>query len=134
MILIIDNYDSFTWNLYKLIGCLGFEATVKKHDEITVKDIRRMRPEKIIISPGPKKPEDAGISMEVVRELHQHTPILGVCLVHQCIGRVFGVDVIYARKVMHGKTSPIHHDGGGMFEGVKNPLTVARYHSLALSA
>lgn len=132
MILLIDNYDSFTYNLYQLIGSLGFNVVVKKHDEITLKEIKELKPEKIIISPGPKRPEDAGISMNVIKNFYKTTPILGVCLGHQCIGQLFGVKVIHAKEVLHGKTSQVHHDGNGIFEGVKNPFAVARYHSLAI--
>jgi anthranilate synthase/aminodeoxychorismate synthase-like glutamine amidotransferase len=132
MILLIDNYDSFTYNLYQLIGSLGFDVIVKKHDEITVEDVRVLRPEKIVISPGPKRPEDSGISMDVISHFYKTVPILGVCLGHQCIGQLFGVKVIHAKEVLHGKTSEISHDGKGIFEGIKNPFSVARYHSLAI--
>ncbi len=132
MILLIDNYDSFTYNLYQLIGSLGFDVLVKRHDEITIEEIRVLSPSKIVISPGPKRPEDAGISMDVIKNFYQTIPILGVCLGHQCIGKLFGVRVIHAKEVMHGKTSLITHDGKGIFENVKNPLVVARYHSLAI--
>lgn len=132
MILLIDNYDSFTYNLYQLIGGLGFEVVVKKHDEITIAEIESMSPEKILISPGPKRPEDAGISMDVIEHFYTTIPILGVCLGHQCIGQLFGVRIVHAKEVLHGKTSQVLHDGKGIFAGVKNPLTVARYHSLAL--
>ncbi len=132
MILLIDNYDSFTYNLYQLIGELGFEVVVKKHDEITLEEIRLLKPEKIIISPGPKRPEDAGISMEAIKSFYKVIPILGVCLGHQCIGQLFGVHVVHAKSVLHGKTSQISHDGKGIFEGVKNPFAAARYHSLAI--
>ena len=132
MILLIDNYDSFTYNLYQLIGSLGFDVVVRKHDEITVKEIALLNPEKIVISPGPKRPEDAGISMDVIKSFYKTVPILGVCLGHQCIGQVFGVSVVHAKQVLHGKTSKVAHDGKGIFEGVKNPFSVARYHSLAI--
>ncbi|MFO0718664.1 MAG: aminodeoxychorismate/anthranilate synthase component II [Candidatus Paceibacterota bacterium] len=132
MILLIDNYDSFTYNLYQLISSLGYEVLVKTHDEVSIKDIQSIKPEKIVISPGPKRPEDAGISMELIKKLYREIPILGVCLGHQCIGKVFGGEVVHAKQVFHGKTSVIHHDGKGIFQNVKNPINVARYHSLAL--
>ncbi len=132
MILLIDNYDSFTYNLYQLIGELGFDVVVKKHDEITIQEIESLKPEKIVISPGPKRPEDAGISMDTIKNFYKSIPILGVCLGHQCIGQLFGVNVIHAKDVLHGKTSKVSHDGKGMFEGIKNPFAAARYHSLAI--
>lgn len=132
MILLIDNYDSFTYNLYQLIAGLGFEVIVKKHDEITLEEIVKMKPEKIVISPGPKRPEDAGISMEVIKHFYKTIPILGVCLGHQCIGQLFGVKVIHAKEVLHGKISQVSHDGKGICEGIKNPFAAARYHSLAI--
>lgn len=132
MVLLIDNYDSFTYNIYQLIGSLGFDVVVKKHDEITVEEIKTLKPEKIIISPGPKRPEDAGISMDIIKNLYKTIPILGICLGHQCIGQLFGVNVIHAKDVLHGKTSPVNHDGKGIFEEIKNPFEAARYHSLAI--
>jgi anthranilate synthase component 2 len=134
MILLIDNYDSFTYNLYQLMGKLGYEVLVKKHDEITIEEIRKLQPEKIVISPGPKRPEDAGVSCEVIKEFYKTIPILGVCLGHQCIGQVFGANVVHAKKVMHGKTSLITHARVGLFKDIKNPIQVARYHSLALES
>ncbi|MEK7632595.1 MAG: aminodeoxychorismate/anthranilate synthase component II [Patescibacteria group bacterium] len=134
MILLIDNYDSFTYNLFQLLSSLGAEVIVKTHDEISVEDVGRLRPSRIVISPGPKRPEDAGISMEVIRRYYKEVPILGVCLGHQAIGQVFGVQVVHAKTLMHGKTSLITHDGQGMFAGIPNPFAVARYHSLALEA
>lgn len=132
MILIIDNYDSFTYNLYQFVGSLGFDVLVKKHDEITIEEIIDLKPDKIIISPGPKRPEDAGISMDVIKYFYKTIPILGVCLGHQCIGKLFGVQVIHAKEVLHGKTSVVNHTGKGVFENVKNPFLAARYHSLAI--
>jgi anthranilate synthase/aminodeoxychorismate synthase-like glutamine amidotransferase len=132
MILLIDNYDSFTYNLYQLIGELGFDVVVKKHDEISIDEIELLKPDKIIISPGPKRPEDAGVSMEVIKHFYKTIPILGVCLGHQCIGQLFGVNVVHAKEVLHGKTSEVSHNGKGVFEGIKNPFEVARYHSLAI--
>lgn len=132
MILLIDNHDSFTYNLSQLIGELGFEVLVKKNDEITLKEIEKLQPKKIVISPGPKRPEDAGVSMDVIKRFYTSLPILGVCLGHQAIGQVFGVAVVHAKQVLHGKTSKIFHDGKGIFQGMKNPFLAARYHSLAL--
>lgn len=132
MVLLIDNYDSFTYNLYQLIASLGFDVIVRKHDEITLKEIELLKPEKIVISPGPKRPEDAGISMGAIEKFYKTIPILGVCLGHQCIGQLFGVEVIHAKKVLHGKTSQVTHDNKGIFYGIKNPFLAARYHSLAL--
>ena len=132
MILLIDNYDSFTYNLCQLIGGLGFDVVVKKHDEITLEEIEALKPERIIISPGPKRPEDAGVSMDVINHFYKTIPILGVCLGHQCIGQLFGTKVVHAKEVLHGKTSEVSHDGKGIFKGIKNPFIVARYHSLAI--
>jgi anthranilate synthase/aminodeoxychorismate synthase-like glutamine amidotransferase len=132
MILLIDNYDSFTYNLYQLIGGLEKDVVVKENDRITVGDIQALHPDKIIISPGPGRPTDAGISMDIIRSFYTTIPILGVCLGHQCIGQVFGADVIYAKHVLHGKTSSIQHTGKGIFKNTANPLVVARYHSLAI--
>lgn len=132
MILLIDNYDSFTYNLSQLLCSLGVEVLVKTHDEISVQEVAKFAPSHIVISPGPKRPEDAGISMDVIRTYYKVIPILGVCLGHQAIGQVFGANIVHAKRLMHGKTSAITHDGKGMFTGVINPLTVARYHSLAI--
>ena len=132
MILLIDNYDSFAYNIYQLIGSFGKDILVKMNDQITLDEIIVLKPEKIIISPGPKRPESAGISMEVIKTFYKSIPILGVCLGHQCIGQLFGVNVVYAKNVLHGKMSSIQHDGKGIFNGIKSPLSVARYHSLAI--
>lgn len=132
MILVIDNYDSFTWNLVQYLGELGADLTVKRNDELSVDEIERMAPERIVISPGPCTPAEAGVSVEVVRRLGPTTPILGVCLGHQSIGAAYGGRVVRAERVMHGKTSPIRHTGEGVFEGVPSPLQVARYHSLVI--
>jgi anthranilate synthase/aminodeoxychorismate synthase-like glutamine amidotransferase len=129
-ILIIDNYDSFTYNLVQYFGVLGCEVTVKRNDEITVAQIAALAPERICISPGPGRPEDAGNSNEIVRELGPTTPILGVCLGHQCIGAVFGGEVVPAPRLMHGKTSPVRHHSGGVFANLPNPFEATRYHSL----
>jgi len=130
MLLVLDNYDSFTYNLVQYFGELGAEIVVKRNDEITVDEIRAMKPEKIVISPGPCTPNEAGISCDVIRALSETTPILGVCLGHQCMGQVFGGDVVRAERLMHGKTSPIIHDGRGVFSGLPNPFEATRYHSL----
>jgi anthranilate synthase component 2 len=132
LILIIDNYDSFTWNLVQLIGELGIEQVVRRNDELTVADAARMAPDAIVISPGPCTPAEAGISVDVVRELGSTTPILGVCLGHQSIGAAYGADVVRARRIMHGKVSPVAHRGTDLFAGLPNPLQVTRYHSLVI--
>lgn len=132
MILLIDNYDSFTYNLYQLIASLGFDVLVKKNNEITIEEIINLKPDKIIISPGPKRPEDAGISIDVIKYFYKTIPILGVCLGHQCIGKLFGAKITHAKEVLHGKTSIINHTGKGVFINVKNPFLAARYHSLAI--
>jgi anthranilate synthase component II len=132
MILIIDNHDSFTYNLHQLVSGIVHDVLVKTSDNITIKDIKLLRPDKIIISPGPKRPENAGISTAIIRRFYKEIPILGVCLGHQCIGSIFGTKIVHAKSVLHGKTSNIKHSGKGLFEGVENPLRVARYHSLAL--
>ena len=131
-ILMIDNYDSFTFNLVQYLGILGENIKVRRNDKITVEEIRKMSPSKIVISPGPGRPEDAGMSKEIIKELHKEIPILGVCLGHQCIGEVFGAEVINSGVVIHGKTSMIYHDGKSIFTGIKNPFEAARYHSLIL--
>ncbi|HET6233183.1 MAG TPA: aminodeoxychorismate/anthranilate synthase component II [Longimicrobiaceae bacterium] len=132
MILVIDNYDSFTWNLVQYLGELGAEMEVRRNDALTVEQIREMAPERIVISPGPCTPAEAGVSVDVIRELGATTPILGVCLGHQSIGAAYGGRVVRAARPMHGKTSPIAHRGQGIFAGVPSPLTVARYHSLVI--
>ena len=129
-ILIIDNYDSFTYNLVQYFGVLGCEVAVKRNDEITVAEAEALAPNRICISPGPGRPEQAGISNEVIRALGPKTPILGVCLGHQCIGAVFGGEIVQAPRLMHGKTSPVQHHGHGVFEGLPNPFEATRYHSL----
>jgi anthranilate synthase/aminodeoxychorismate synthase-like glutamine amidotransferase len=132
MILVIDNYDSFTWNLVQYLGELGAEPRVIRNDELSVDEIVALRPERVVISPGPGTPDQAGVSLEVVRRLGVTTPILGVCLGHQAIGRAFGATVARARRQMHGKTSAIRHDDRGVFRGLPNPLVATRYHSLAI--
>ena len=130
MILVIDNYDSFTYNLVQYLGEMGQKLKVVRNDEITLAGIRKMKPARIVISPGPGSPKDAGISNDVLRELGPNLPILGVCLGHQCIGQVFGGKVVGAKRLMHGKTSPIYHNGKGLFKGLDNPFVATRYHSL----
>ena len=132
MLLVIDNYDSFTYNLVQLIGSLGVEPVVKRNDEVTIADIEKLQPERIVISPGPCTPNEAGISVDVVKRFGATTPLLGVCLGHQAIGQAYGGEVVRARRIMHGKTSPIAHTGAGIFEGLPLPLEVARYHSLVV--
>ena len=132
MILLIDNYDSFTYNLYQYIGTFTKDIIVKRNDKITIEEIRTMNPERIILSPGPKAPKDAGICMDVVKEFYKTIPILGICLGHQCIGEAFGGVVSYAKELYHGKQSLIAHDGTGIFQGIERPIQVARYHSLAV--
>jgi anthranilate synthase/aminodeoxychorismate synthase-like glutamine amidotransferase len=130
MILVIDNYDSFTYNLVQYLGELGAEMRVVRNDQITVDDIERRLPQKIVISPGPKTPKEAGICLEVIGRFSGRVPILGVCLGHQSIGQAFGGKVIRAPQLMHGKTSQIHHDGRTIFSGLPNPFVATRYHSL----
>ena len=132
MLLVIDNYDSFTYNLVQYFGELGAEIAVKRNDEITLEESRLLKPERIVISPGPCTPNEAGISNDVIRTFGASTPILGVCLGHQCMGQVFGGDVIRAPRLMHGKTSPILHNGEGVFAGLPNPFEATRYHSLVV--
>ena len=130
MILVIDNYDSFTYNLVQYLGELGANLKVYRNDKITTEEIHKLRPRKILISPGPGAPRDAGISENVIKEFGKTTPILGVCLGHQAIGEVFGGKIVGASRLMHGKTSQIFHNGKGIFKGVKNPFDATRYHSL----
>src|SRR5690606_9638351 len=130
MILLIDNYDSFTYNLYQYLCELGADVEVRRNDKITVDEVRAMAPERIVISPGPCTPKEAGISIELVTELAGEFPILGVCLGHQSIGAAFGAVVSAAPEVMHGKTSKITHDGRGIMAGIPSPFTATRYHSL----
>lgn len=129
-LLMIDNYDSFTYNIVQYFGELGCVPVVRRNDEISIAQIRDLRPERICISPGPGTPAEAGISNEIVRQLGSEIPILGVCLGHQCIAEVFGGEVIRAPKPMHGKVSPVRHEGGGVFVGIANPFSATRYHSL----
>lgn len=130
MILVIDNYDSFTYNLVQLLGEMGAELRVIRNDQTTIDEIRALNPSHIVISPGPGDPDDAGISLDVIRELGATTPILGVCLGHQSIGQAYGGVVKRAGRLMHGKTSMIYHKGDGLFDGVPSPFEATRYHSL----
>ncbi len=130
MLFVLDNYDSFTWNLVQYFGELGADIVVKRNDELSAADVAALRPERICISPGPGAPGEAGISADLIRQLGPTTPILGVCLGHQCMGEVFGGRVVRAPRLMHGKTSPIHHDGTGVFAGLPSPFEATRYHSL----
>jgi anthranilate synthase/aminodeoxychorismate synthase-like glutamine amidotransferase len=130
MIFILDNYDSFTYNLVQYVAELGAKVEVRRNDQVTVKEVAAMRPERILISPGPCTPQEAGISVELIREFAGQVPILGVCLGHQAIGAAFGGNVVRAGKLMHGKTSLIEHDGKTIFRGIASPMTATRYHSL----
>lgn len=132
MILLIDNYDSFTWNLYQYFCELGAQVEVRRNDVISLADIDSLSPDKIVISPGPCTPDESGVSLEVIRHYASKLPVLGVCLGHQAIAQVFGARIVRAQKVMHGKTSPVTHTGKGVFQGLNNPLTVTRYHSLVI--
>ncbi|MEH2372688.1 anthranilate synthase component II [Nostoc sp.] len=138
MIIVIDNYDSFTYNLVQYLGELASEFPVAddikvfRNDKISIDEIRALKPEAVVISPGPGRPEDAGISLELIEQLGQELPILGVCLGHQSIGQVFGGKIIAAPELMHGKTSQVSHSGVGVFQGLENPLTATRYHSLVI--
>ncbi len=132
MILLIDNYDSFTYNLYQYLSELGAEVTVARNDKITIEEIEKLEPERIVISPGPGYPKDAGISIEVVKHFAGKLPLLGVCLGHQCLGEAFGGVVGPAGEIRHGKSSDIRHDGKGVFTGLPNPFSAIRYHSLAV--
>jgi anthranilate synthase/aminodeoxychorismate synthase-like glutamine amidotransferase len=132
MVLLIDNYDSFTYNLYQQLEARGARTHVAVHDGITVKEIKKLNPSRIIISPGPGRPEQSGICIEVIKYFHGRIPILGVCLGHECIGAVFGARVVHAQRIMHGTTSRIYHRSTHLFKGIQNPFYAARYHSLAL--
>ena len=130
MILMIDNYDSFTYNLVQYLGELGKNIVVFRNDKITIEEIEKLKPERIVISPGPKSPKEAGLSNEIIIHFAGKVPILGVCLGHQCIGHVFGGEVVRAKRLMHGKTSAIYHNNKGVFKGLPNPFEGTRYHSL----
>jgi len=129
-ILVIDNYDSFTYNLVQYFGELGADLEVHRNDTLTLADVEKLAPAKIVISPGPGTPDDAGISLDLIREFGPRTPILGVCLGHQAIGQALGAKVVRAERLMHGKTSPVNHNGHGVFAGLPTPLQATRYHSL----
>jgi anthranilate synthase component II len=130
MLLVIDNYDSFTFNLVQYLGELGAEVRVVRNDELGVDDVERLAPERIVLSPGPCTPAEAGITVDVIRRMGGRAPILGVCLGHQAIGEAYGGRTIRARRTMHGKTASVRHDGEGIFDGIPSPITVTRYHSL----
>ena len=132
MLLMIDNYDSFTYNLVQYLGELGEDIRVFRNDKISIREIESMKPERIVISPGPCTPNEAGISIDTIRHFGGKIPILGVCLGHQSIGAAFGGDIIRAQRLMHGKTSTIHHDGRSIFKGLPNPFEATRYHSLLI--
>jgi anthranilate synthase/aminodeoxychorismate synthase-like glutamine amidotransferase len=133
MVLVIDNYDSFTYNLVQYLGELGADLRVMRNDAVRLEDVAAARPDRIVISPGPGRPENAGVTMSVIRHLGQSTPVLGVCLGHQAIGAVFGGAVVRAAVAMHGKTSTIEHDGRGVFHGIPGPFIASRYHSLVVA-
>ena len=132
MLLMIDNYDSFTYNLVQYFGELGAEVQVYRNDQITVDEVARLNPERIVISPGPCTPNEAGISLAVIQHFAGKVPLLGVCLGHQSIGQAFGGKIVHAREIMHGKTSMIHHKDAGVFKGLENPFEATRYHSLVI--
>jgi anthranilate synthase/aminodeoxychorismate synthase-like glutamine amidotransferase len=132
MTLVIDNYDSFTYNLVQYLGEMGVELKVVRNDEITLDEIAALKPERILISPGPCSPRESGLSNDIIRKFAGQVPILGVCLGHQCIGHTFGASVVVNYRMMHGKTSPIKHDGKDLFEGMPNPFNATRYHSLVI--
>jgi anthranilate synthase component II len=131
-VVMVDNYDSFTYNLVQYLGELGADVTVVRNDQVTVADIEKLAPDKIVISPGPCTPKEAGVSVEVILKFAGRIPILGVCLGHQSIGYAFGGNIIHAKSIMHGKTSPIYHHNLGVFKGLTNPFTATRYHSLVI--
>jgi anthranilate synthase component 2 len=133
MLFVLDNYDSFTYNLVQYLGELGATLTVRRNNQVTLEELDAMQPDRIVISPGPGRPEDAGITVDLIRRFAGRVPILGVCLGHQAIGQAFGGKVVRAPKPMHGKTSTIEHDGGGIFQGIAGPFVASRYHSLVVS-
>ena len=133
MVFVLDNYDSFTYNLVQYLGELGAEVTVRRNDEVTPAEVEALHPERILLSPGPCTPGEAGILVPLIRHMAGKTPILGVCLGHQAIGEAFGGDVVRAKNLMHGKTSPVDHDGKGIFASLPTPLTCTRYHSLIVA-
>jgi anthranilate synthase component II len=132
-VIVIDNYDSFVYNLVQYLGELGADPIVQRHDQVTLADLEALTPDAVLVSPGPGRPEDAGVSNDAIRSLGERgVPVLGVCLGHQCIGQLYGGEVVRAPQVMHGKTSTITHDGAGVFGGLPNPITATRYHSLVV--
>ena len=131
-LLIIDNYDSFTYNLVQYFQMLGCQVAVRKNDQITLEDVQKVKPDALVISPGPCTPKEAGISVDLIKRFYKEIPILGVCLGHQAIGYAFGSNIVRAKRLMHGKTSMIYHTGEGIFKGIKNPFTAVRYHSLVI--
>ncbi|NOQ82210.1 MAG: aminodeoxychorismate/anthranilate synthase component II [Methylophaga sp.] len=133
MLLMIDNYDSFTYNLVQYFGELGADVHVHRNDKISIEEIEALDPEKIVISPGPCTPNEAGVSLEVIKHFAGKKPILGVCLGHQSIGQAFGGEIVHAREIMHGKTSPIYHNDSSVFKGLNNPVIATRYHSLVIN-
>ncbi len=133
MVFVLDNYDSFTYNLVQYLGELGGEVEVRRNDEVTVEEVEAMHPERIVVSPGPCTPQEAGISIELIRHFAGKAPILGVCLGHQAIGAAFGGQVVRAKNLMHGKTSQVEHDGKTIFRGLPSPMTATRYHSLIVA-
>ncbi len=133
MVFVLDNYDSFTYNLVQYLGELGAQVEVRRNDQLTVEDVERLRPERILISPGPCTPSDAGISVDLIRRFAGKVPVLGVCLGHQALGEAFGGKVVRAKQLMHGKTSKVEHDGKTVFRGLSSPMTATRYHSLIVS-
>jgi anthranilate synthase/aminodeoxychorismate synthase-like glutamine amidotransferase len=133
MVFVLDNYDSFTYNLVQYLGELGAQVEVRRNDQVSVAEVEQMQPERILISPGPCTPREAGISIELIRQMAGHVPILGVCLGHQAIGEAFGGNVVRARALMHGKTSEVQHDGRTIFKGIQSPMTATRYHSLIVA-
>jgi anthranilate synthase/aminodeoxychorismate synthase-like glutamine amidotransferase len=133
MVFVLDNYDSFTYNLVQYLGELGAEVEVRRNDELTIEEVEALHPERILLSPGPCTPQEAGILVPLIRHMAGKAPILGVCLGHQAIGEAFGGQVVRAQQLMHGKTSPVDHDGKGIFSGLPTPLTCTRYHSLIVA-
>ena len=132
MLLMIDNYDSFTYNLVQYFGILGQEVHVFRNDKIGAEEVERLRPERVVISPGPGDPTGAGVSVELIRRLDGKVPVLGVCLGHQAMGYAFGAEIVRAKRIMHGKVSAVHHDGTGLYRGIPNPFEATRYHSLVI--
>jgi anthranilate synthase/aminodeoxychorismate synthase-like glutamine amidotransferase len=133
MVFVLDNYDSFTYNLVQYLGELGAKVEVRRNDQVTVKEVESLHPERILLSPGPCTPQEAGISIDLIRHFAGKLPVLGVCLGHQAIGAAFGGEVVRARTLMHGKTSQVEHDGKTIFSGLRSPMTATRYHSLVVS-